>query len=163
MTLLTTPDSVEVNACCAPITSLLSRLTSAPVWVRVKNASDIRCTCSKTRVRMVKIRPSPIRDENQRPTRPSAVSTTARPAIATAIQTTADTVPPSEISLTTPPASSGVATPMTADTTVSNRNTMISRRNGRAKPSTRWKVPGAKVWSFNFSPWWAAPRIAHIA
>ena len=67
MTLLTTPDSVEVNACCAPITSLLSRLTSAPVWVRVKNASDIRCTCSKTWVRMVKIRPSPIREENQRP------------------------------------------------------------------------------------------------
>ena len=46
MTLQTTPDSVEVNACWAPITSLLSRLTSAPVWVRVKNASGIRCTWS---------------------------------------------------------------------------------------------------------------------
>ena len=44
----TTPDSVEVNACWAPITSLLSRETSAPVWVRVKNATGIRCTCSKT-------------------------------------------------------------------------------------------------------------------
>ena len=52
ITLETTPDSVEVNACWAPITSLLSRLTSAPVWVRVKNASGIRCTWSKTRVRM---------------------------------------------------------------------------------------------------------------
>ena len=51
ITLETTPDSVEVNACCAPITSLFSRLTSAPVWVRVKNASGIRCTCSNTRVR----------------------------------------------------------------------------------------------------------------
>ena len=52
MLLETTPDSVEVNACWAPRTSLLSRLTSAPVWVRVKNASGIRCTCSNTLVRM---------------------------------------------------------------------------------------------------------------
>ena len=42
MTLETVLDSVEVNARWAPITSLLSRDTSAPVWVRVKNASDIR-------------------------------------------------------------------------------------------------------------------------
>ena len=51
-TLDTSPDSVEVNACCAPSTSLFSRLTSAPVWVRVKNASGMRCTWSKTAVRM---------------------------------------------------------------------------------------------------------------
>ena len=51
-TLDTTPDSVEVNACWAPSTSLFSRLTSAPVWVRVKNASGIRCTWSNTAVRM---------------------------------------------------------------------------------------------------------------
>ncbi len=44
MTLDTTDDSVEVNACWAPTTSVLSRLTSAPVWVRVKNAIGIRCT-----------------------------------------------------------------------------------------------------------------------
>ena len=44
-------DRVEVNARCAPITSLLSRETSAPVWVRVKNASDMRCTCANTEVR----------------------------------------------------------------------------------------------------------------
>ena len=44
MTLLTTPDSVDVHARCAPVTSLLSRLTSAPVRVRVKNATGIRCT-----------------------------------------------------------------------------------------------------------------------
>ncbi len=48
----TSPDSVEVNACWAPSTSLLSRLTSAPVWVRVKNASGMRWTWSKTAVRM---------------------------------------------------------------------------------------------------------------
>ena len=43
-TLDTSPDSVEVNACCAPSTSLLRRETSAPVCVRVKNASGMRCT-----------------------------------------------------------------------------------------------------------------------
>ena len=52
MTLLTTLDSVPVNACCAPSTSLLIRLISAPVWVRVKNAIGIRWMCSKTFERM---------------------------------------------------------------------------------------------------------------
>ncbi len=51
MTLETTEDSVEVNACWAPTTSVFSRLTRAPVWVRVKNATGIRCTCANTRVR----------------------------------------------------------------------------------------------------------------
>ena len=44
----TTPDRVEVKACWAPMTSLLSREMSAPVWVRVKNATGIRCTWAKT-------------------------------------------------------------------------------------------------------------------
>ena len=51
MMLETVPDRVEVNARWAPITSLLRRLTRAPVWVRVKNASDWRCTWAKTWVR----------------------------------------------------------------------------------------------------------------
>ena len=42
---------VEVSACCAPITSLFSRLTSEPVWARVKNAIGCRCTCWNTSVR----------------------------------------------------------------------------------------------------------------
>jgi hypothetical protein len=42
--LLTTPDRVEAKARWAPITSLLRRLTSAPVRVRVKNATGMRCT-----------------------------------------------------------------------------------------------------------------------
>jgi len=42
MKLPITPDRVDVNACCAPITSLLRRDTSAPVWVRVKNATGMR-------------------------------------------------------------------------------------------------------------------------
>ena len=49
ITLLTTPDSVEVKARWAPITSLLSRDTSEPVLVREKNASGIRWTWPKTR------------------------------------------------------------------------------------------------------------------
>ena len=56
-------DSVEVKARWAPITSLLSRLTSAPVWVRVKNASESRCTWPKTDVRRSWISPSPMREE----------------------------------------------------------------------------------------------------
>lgn len=40
--LLTTPDSVSLKARWAPSTSLLSRLTSAPVRVRVKNATGMR-------------------------------------------------------------------------------------------------------------------------
>ena len=60
---MTTVDKVEVKARWAPITSLLSRETRAPVWVRVKNASDCRWTWPKTCVRRSKIRPSPIREE----------------------------------------------------------------------------------------------------
>ena len=39
-----TPDSVEVMACWAPTTSPSSRLTSDPVWARVKKAIGCRCT-----------------------------------------------------------------------------------------------------------------------
>ena len=39
-----TPDSVEVMACWAPTTSPSRRLTSDPVWARVKNAIGCRCT-----------------------------------------------------------------------------------------------------------------------
>ena len=48
MRLLTTPDSVQVKARWAPITSLLSRLTRAPVRVRVKKATGMRCTWPNT-------------------------------------------------------------------------------------------------------------------
>ena len=65
--LLTTPESVDVNACWAPITSELSLEISAPVWVRVKKAIDCFCTCSNTIFRRSKIKPSPILDENHLP------------------------------------------------------------------------------------------------
>ena len=41
---VTTPDSVLEKARCAPITSLLSREISAPVRVRLKNATGRVCT-----------------------------------------------------------------------------------------------------------------------
>ena len=55
-----------MNARWAPITSLFSRLTSAPVRVRVKNATGIRCTCPNTARRRSRIRPSPIRADCHR-------------------------------------------------------------------------------------------------
>ncbi len=48
MTFDTTVPSVPVTAFCAPITSLFSRLISAPVCVRVKNAMGWRCTRSNS-------------------------------------------------------------------------------------------------------------------
>ncbi len=51
ITLDSTEPSVPVSACCAPITSLFMRLTSAPVWLWVKKASGWRCTWSNSAVR----------------------------------------------------------------------------------------------------------------
>ena len=42
----------SVNACCAPMMSLFSRLMSAPVWVREKNEIGIDWTWRKTLARM---------------------------------------------------------------------------------------------------------------
>ena len=50
-TFITTPDSVREIALWAPITSLFNRETRAPVRVRMKNATGIRCTWSNTAVR----------------------------------------------------------------------------------------------------------------
>src|SRR5665811_2387098 len=54
MTLLTTPESVEVKARWAPMTSLLSRLTRAPVWALVKKAMGCFRTWLNTWVRRSK-------------------------------------------------------------------------------------------------------------
>ena len=75
--MLTTLESTEVNACWAPMTSLLSRETRAPVWARVKNAIGWRMTWAKTWVRRSTMRPSPIRDDSQRDTRVTPALTTA--------------------------------------------------------------------------------------
>ena len=77
----TTPDSVHVNARWAPITSLFRRLTSAPVRVRMKNATGIRCTCANTVRRRSRISPSPIRADCHR----SPIEITACPKATSAI------------------------------------------------------------------------------
>ena len=77
--LATTPDRVSENARCAPITSLPSRLTSAPVRVRVKNATGIRCTWSNTAVRRSRIRPSPMLDDSHRVTSDTPASPSGTP------------------------------------------------------------------------------------
>jgi hypothetical protein len=41
-------DSREVTACCAPMTSVFSLLTSAPVCARAKKARGCCCTCANT-------------------------------------------------------------------------------------------------------------------
>ena len=51
MMLPTTLDSVTVMACCAPITSVFSLDTSAPVCARVKKAMGCRWTWVNTWVR----------------------------------------------------------------------------------------------------------------
>ena len=123
----TTPDSVSENARCAPITSLPSRLTSAPVRVRVKNATGIRCTWSKTAVRRSRIRPSPIVADSHRVSSATAASARATAAMTAASSTTTRALPAPVISSTTRPASSGVATVSTAPATLTARNT-LSRR-----------------------------------
>ncbi len=132
MTLLSTLASVEVIADWAPMTSLLRRLTSAPVRVRVKNATGIRWTCAYTALRRSTISPSPMREENHRDTSPVTASSTASAAMPAASPTTvaaaAETCPPATTAFTTRPASTGVATPIPAPTTVSSRNASSQRR-----------------------------------
>ncbi|GAB3873752.1 hypothetical protein GCM10027610_141410 [Dactylosporangium cerinum] len=130
MTLLTTPDRVEVNARWAPCTSLLSRLTRAPVWVRVKNCSGMSCTWPYTWVRSDRMMPSPMRAEYHRWTSDSSASTTARAPMSSATRTTAVPAPgpPALILLMTSPARYGVATPMAAPRTTVTRKTLMSPR-----------------------------------
>ena len=126
-TLVMTPENVSEKARCAPITSLPSLLTSAPVRVRVKNAIGIFWTWSKTAVRRSRIRPSPIVEDSHRVTSDTPASATATPAITRASITTTPTAP-SPISSTTRPANSGVARPRSALTTLTPTKT----------PNRRW-------------------------
>ncbi len=149
MMLATTLASVEVIADCAPMTSLFSLLTSAPVHVRVKNATGIVCTCAYTARRRSAIRPSPMRAENQRVASPLTASTTASAAIPAASPTTVAAVtvtaegasPRVTIVSTTRPARIGVITPTTDETTVNSRKAARPRRYGEAKRQMRGTVP----------------------
>ncbi|PRY32009.1 hypothetical protein CLV70_102220 [Pseudosporangium ferrugineum] len=140
----TTPESVLLNACCAPMTSLLSRETRAPVRVRVKNATGIRCTWSKTAVRRSTMRPSPIRADWYRVSSPRPASASAITAIPAARRTTGPVSVPDTIASTTRPASTGAATVNRAATTLPTRNQPSSRRCGRANPAIRFSVAREK-------------------
>ena len=145
MMLATTLASVEVIADCAPMTSLFSLLTSAPVRVRVKKATGIVCTCAYTARRRSAIRPSPMRAENQRVASPLTASTTASAAIPAASPTTVAAAtaasPRATIVSTTRPARIGVITPTTDETTVNSRKVARPRRYGAAKRQMRGTVP----------------------
>ncbi|RPK71745.1 hypothetical protein EES42_14305 [Streptomyces sp. ADI95-17] len=143
-TLLTTPDRVLLKARWAPMTSLLRRLTSAPVRVRVKNATGMRCTWSKTAVRRSRIRPSPRLAESQRLNRPSAASATAITAIRRDSRVTVPDSLPVTMALTTRPASTGVATASSAVATLRTRNRATRRRCGRANAAMRRRVVRSK-------------------
>ena len=84
----TTPDSVSEKARWAPMTSLPSRLTSAPVRVRVKNATGMRCTWSNTAVRRSRMSPSPMVDDSHRVISDTTASPTATTAMTSASSTT---------------------------------------------------------------------------
>ncbi len=118
----TTDESVSVKACWAPSTSLLRRLISAPVWVRVKKAIGIFWMCSKTWDRMSKMRPSPTLAETQRMPMDRPVSMMARAAATPASPMISDLlwwgIPLSMIDRN----SSGLTTPITASITTSTRN-----------------------------------------
>ena len=140
MTLLTTPERVHVNARWAPITSLFRRLTSAPVLVRMKNATGIRCTWANTARRRSRITPSPIFADCHRSASPKPASAMATRPINTARATTVLARPDVVISSTTRPASTGVATVSSEPMTLSTMNQDSARRCGRAKARIRRNV-----------------------
>ena len=84
----TTPERVSEKARWAPMTSLLRRLTRAPVRVRMKNATGIVCTWSNTARRRSRIKPSPIRADHSRVNTAATASTTPIAAMRTASPTT---------------------------------------------------------------------------
>ena len=138
---VTTPASAEVNARWAPMTSLFSRLTSAPVWVRWKKATGMVCMWSNTARRRSKMIPSPSRDDLSR-------SSTPTPASRTAIDgdrrrrgsSRCASGSPSTIAFTARPASTGEATPSAADTVASARKARMVERRCRANRPTRRNV-----------------------
>ena len=127
-TFATTPERVREIADCAPITSLFRRETRAPVRVRWKKATGMRCTWSNTWVRRSKMTRSPSPEESHFVNTDRAASSTATSAISRARRTTRPPSSPPVIALTTSPASTGEATPSTAPTIEARTNTMSRAR-----------------------------------
>ncbi len=79
-------------------------------------------------------------DDSQRVTSPSPASSSAMNAMSTASPTTVSSAERCTIASTTRPASTGVATASTAETTLSSRNHTSIRRCDRANPPMRRNV-----------------------
>ena len=140
MALATTVPSVPVSARWAPITSLLSRLTRAPVCVRVKKVTGSRCTWSNRATRRSKMRPSPTvaeaqRSMNDRTAWARAAPTTSRPSRVSRSRSPS-AMAPSMISRKR----SGGTTPRTDEAVTTPRNPMMRDRYGRANAHTRRRV-----------------------
>ena len=118
----TTDDRVSVKACWAPMTSLLSRLMSAPVWVRVKKAMGIFWMWSNTLDRMSKMSPSPTLADTQRMPMERPVSAKATPAATSDRAMIRDLLCLMMPLLMIERNSSGLMTPMTASTITRTRN-----------------------------------------
>ena len=128
MVFATTVPSVPVRARWAPITSLLRRLTRAPVRVRVKNETGSRCTWSNRATRRSKMRPSPTvaeahRSKNERMAWARAAATTSSPRTVSCPRSPS-AMAPSMISRN----SSGGTTPSTDETVTTHRNPMMRDR-----------------------------------
>ena len=159
----TTPERVSEKARWAPMTSLLRRLTRAPVRVRMKNATGIVCTWSNTARRRSRIKPSPMRADHNRVNTAATASTTPIAAISTASPTTTRTGEASTIAVTTRPASTGVRTASDAPKTERMRKTTIRRVWGRANCPIRRKFSRVKTLRSSEMPLFSARYSVRMA
>ncbi len=128
MTLSTIPPSVPVRARWAPTTLLFSRVMSAPVWVRVKKASGMACTCSNSIVRRSRMSPSPMEEDSHRSIMVMIDTAIATPAIPAKSSPSSPVSPSGMARLMTMRTSCGGAAESTALTTMTDRNPISRRR-----------------------------------
>ncbi len=130
------------TACCVSLMSPSMRETSAPVWVRVKNASGCRRTCRNTLTRSSSTRLSAIHAEYRDFTYSAPASSKPSPATASASATTTlsrcGRMPSSMISRKI----SVLTTPTAEPTAVIPSSSTISPRYRRRYGQTRRTVPG---------------------
>ena len=130
------------TACCVSLMSSFMRETSAPVCVRVKNASGCRCICRNTLVRSSSTRLSAIHAEYNDFTYVAPAPTSASPATVSASVTTTLSrccrMPSSMISRKI----SVLTTTMAESTAVIPSSSTIGPRYRRRYGQTRRTVPG---------------------
>ena len=136
----TTRERMSVNALCAPTTSVLKRLTSAPTCTRPKNAIGILCMCSNSFTRRLNVTLVPI--VAARAACPTPITAVATPinAISAADVTTACALCVAIALFTMLRNTSGVATPSPASARSAATNTRRSVACGRANAAIRVAV-----------------------